>query len=177
MPCCRLKTIGRSKDLQVLKLGAPNTFINHANTEELQLLYSQNHKAAEYTVIFDAQFNDSTGDGIRLNAHILKNAWQIIRGNTCIFKIFKVDLNTWAETLVYTVSGTGQSNGMFTATATEANLSTSIEGEFTFAVEVTLKRLNRTLKQKFYINNLGIFDSVVRLRNKIKFLEITKKDE
>jgi len=37
-------------------------------------------------------------------------------------------------------------------------------------------RWGRTYKNKIYINHLGVYDSIVRLKNDIEFLDISKQD-
>jgi hypothetical protein len=44
-------------------------------------------------------------------------------------------------------------------------------------IQATIVRLGITYRDRIYVNHLGIFDNVTRLRGDVEFLEVTKKDE
>jgi hypothetical protein len=44
-------------------------------------------------------------------------------------------------------------------------------------IEATIIRLGLTYRERVYLNHLGIFDSVTRLKRDVDFLSISKKDE
>jgi hypothetical protein len=85
----------------------------------------------------------------------------------------------WSETFLVSKTGVIQPDGKFTATVTQAELTTAFEldGEKTFLVETEVFRFNKSYKSRKYVNHLGIYDSFIRLRSKVNFLEVTKKDE
>lgn len=175
MAARRQRTIGTSNDLQVLKLGAPNSFVNVKR--DCQILFTQARKAPVYEIDLGVQFNDATGDGIKLIAFMEKNNKDIIHAANCTFTVFNVNLSTWAETQVYSASGVPQSNGAFTLDVTEANMGgLSIDGEQTLAIQVTMYRFNKKYQIKEYINHTGIFDSLIRLKKRVLILEVKKKD-
>jgi hypothetical protein len=96
-----------------------------------------------------------------------------------VFKVYYVDADqNWSQTLVYTGSGTLQS-GRWVLPATQANLglSTELDGERTLMIEAILTRLGKEYKSSVYVNHLGIFDSLFRLKEEVEFLAVTKKDE
>ena len=52
-----------------------------------------------------------------------------------------------------------------------------LDGEVTLRIEVDVVRLNKTFKEMFYLNHVGIYGNVFLLRKDVKFLELTKLDE
>jgi hypothetical protein len=44
-------------------------------------------------------------------------------------------------------------------------------------IEATITRLGKEYKSSVYVNHLGIFDSMFRLKGEIDFLSLTKQDE
>lgn len=169
------------EDSQALKLGAPNSLVaNHALDEDQQIIFSLARKPPTYSAQVWAKFDSVDFDGIHLMGYIVKNDKDVIHAANCTFKVYNVDLsNTWAETLLYTTAGTQQANGSFIADITQANLgvATEIDGERTLAIEIELYRFRKRYKKKVYVNHLGVYDSIVRLRQDVEFLDITKLDE
>ena len=105
-----------------------------------------------------------------------KNKKDTIHGATCTFRISNVDMTDWTETFIASVSGVAQSSGQFTADITSTALGLDLDGEPVFAVEVSIQRFKKVYKLKRYIHNIGIFDTVERIRRKINMQEAVKKD-
>jgi hypothetical protein len=98
---------------------------------------------------------------------------------SCTFRIYSVNVdNTWAETLLVTVAGSNVGGNKFSASTPESSLApTALTGELTYKMEVELTRLGKTYTDAFYFNHVGIYDSFIRLKNDVEFLDITKLDE
>jgi len=123
------------------------------------------------------RFNSDTFDGVQLVGSLVRGRdTQSIAG--CTFKVYSIDItNSWVETLRATVSGTAISGNRFSASVLESTLAPAdLTGEITYKIEVEATRLGNTYFDMFYFNHLGIYDSFIRLKNDVEFLEITKKD-
>jgi hypothetical protein len=98
---------------------------------------------------------------------------------SCTFKIYSIDVtDTWEETLLVTLSGNPINGNRFSASTSETSLApTSLTGELSYKMEVEITRLGKTYSEEFYFNHIGIYDSFVRLKGDVDFLDITKLDE
>ena len=132
----------------------------------------------DYKVKAWLRFNSNTFDGVQLVGSLVigKDAKSIAG---CTFKIYSIDLSdSWNETLLTTVSGTAISGNRFSASVLEAALAPAdLIGEITYKIEVEVTRIGKTYSDVFYFNHLGIYDSFIRLKNDVEFLNITKLDE
>jgi len=124
------------------------------------------------------RFNSDTFDGVQMIGSLFrgKSAKTIA---SCTFRIYSVNVdNTWAETLLVTVAGSNVGGNKFSASTPESSLApTALTGELTYKMEVELTRLGKTYTDAFYFNHIGIYDSFIRLKNDVEFLDITKLDE
>ena len=55
--------------------------------------------------------------------------------------------------------------------------SIDFQGGDSIMIEATINRLSSVYRDRIYVNHLGIYDNVTRLRGDVEFLEVTKKDE
>jgi len=102
----------------------------------------------------------------------------IASGATCTFKIFRVQPPNWSEVLIATVNGSVLLNGYFYANPTLASLAPiNFFGGDSIMIEATIIRLGVTYRDRVYINHLGIYDNVTRLRQDVEWLDISKLDE
>lgn len=124
-----------------------------------------------------AQFNTSSFDGINLVGFLTKNA-EPISSSGCIFDIYSVSNDgLWAEFFVASVVGT-LSGQKFVASIPQSALNpVELDGDVTLAIKMTLRRASTVFSKKIYVNHLGVYDSIVRLRDEVEFQFITKKDE
>lgn len=132
----------------------------------------------DYQVKAWLRFNSNTFDGVQLIGSLSRGkSTKQIAG--CTFKIYSIDItDTWDETLLTTVSGTAISNNRFSASVAGATLAPAdLTGEITYKIEVDVTRLGKTYSDVFYFNHLGIYDSFIRLKQDVEFLDITKLDE
>jgi hypothetical protein len=167
--------------VQPLKVGFKNKMVLTPNASYNSVVVNLKHRASqESTFLVKAwlRFNSNTFDGVQMVGSLVKGRdAKTIAG--CTFKIYSMDVtDTWAETLLVTASGTAISNNKFSASAPESALApTTLTGELTYKMEVTITRLGKTYSDIFYFNHIGIYDSFIRLKNDVEFLDITKLDE
>lgn len=176
----RVRSILNDEDVQVLKLGAPNNLVQNLGEEDHQILFSLARKPPIYSAHAWAKFDSIDFNGLHLMGYIIKNDKDIIHAANCTFRIYEIaTANTWAETLLYTAPGVQQVDGRFLLDVTQANLGITdwIDGERTFAVEIELSRFKKKFKKKVYVNHLGVYDSIIRLRQEVDYLFLTKLDE
>jgi hypothetical protein len=126
-----------------------------------------------------AKFNTQTFDGIQMIAWLENDKNQTISSGSCQFKVYYLDTaNNWNQTLIFT--GMGSASGMkWIAAPDQTALGGSLnqlDGERTLLIEATLVKFGESYTNRIYVNHLGVYDSVVRLRNDIEFLDISKAD-
>lgn len=177
----RLRATQNSHYVQPLKLAnSINNFIVASNRAYTSILYRLDRRAPKYETKVWAKFDVTDFDGIQLLAYINKNNNQIIHGANCTFTVNLINTNsTWNETFLYSTSGTQQINGSFIADVTQTNLGSTneLDGELTLSIECEIYRFGKKYKNKIYVNHLGVYDSIIRLRQEVEFLFVTKKDE
>ncbi len=125
-----------------------------------------------------ARFDDNTFNNIKFTAYLYDqtNA-SIANASTCSFKIYQVQLPNWTDMLLTTFSGSQLPNNYFYSTQTLSSFPTiDFLGGDTLMIEATIVRLGVTYRDRVYVNHLGIYDNVTRLRQDVEFLDITKKD-
>jgi hypothetical protein len=180
MPVQRILLAQDSEDNQILRTDNRRRFV--INTcPEWQMLFGPNSLItnSSHVVKIAAEFNKDDLNSVRFIGYL----YDPIMGSTaaasgCTFSVYRVVNPNWSDNLVYTVSGTVLSNGYWYADVPVGSLSPAdLEGGETLAIEATLTRLSDVMRDKVYINHLGIYDSIIRLRQDVDFLDITKADE
>jgi hypothetical protein len=132
---------------------------------------------SDFELMAHAKFNADAMNGIQIMAK-LEIAGKLSQSIVSSFKIYRVAEASWAETLVYTSTPTEASPGVYLSYITQANLSANeLSGMETYAIEILATRRRRTFKKKIWVNHLGCFDSILRLKNEASFLNLTKLDE
>jgi hypothetical protein len=129
-----------------------------------------------------AQLDTNTLDKIRMIGYLYNpNQGTVDNAASVTFKIFKVtDITApkWDDQLITTVSGILQINSYYFKDISISSLTgTSLDGDTTLMIEATAIRLGVTYRERIYVNHLGVYDSVLRLKKDIEFLDITKQDE
>jgi hypothetical protein len=124
-------------------------------------------------------FDESgTIEGARIAVGLLKSNASLDTPSTCTVKIYTVsnDATPWIDTLVKTVNLTPGSDKLFKTTIDSTEALQDIFGDVTFKVVARVQRGNDVYYAYDYFNHLGLTDKVERLRKKVSFLEITKRD-
>lgn len=180
MAARRIRSTLNNKYTQPLKIGCLDLVIA-PNADYNSIVYRNTHTPVtrkDYSIKASAKFNALTIDGVQLVAYLHRGE-NIASSSNCTFRIYSISTNNnWTETLLYTTPGS-LVGGKFVAVATQANLGVgvSLDSEITLAIETDLFRLGNKYKSKIYINHLGVYDSILRLRADVDFLDITKLDE
>lgn len=124
-----------------------------------------------------ARFNDNTFNNIQLTSYLYNpDSGSISNASGCQFTITKVIQPDWSEQLITTLNGTQLTNNYFYINPTLSSLSLDFLGGDTLMIEAVITRLGITYRDRIYVNHLGIYDNVTRLRQDVEFLEVTKKD-
>jgi hypothetical protein len=129
-----------------------------------------------------AQLDTNTLDKIRLVAYLYNPTnGSIDSAASTTFNIYLVqDITTpkWDDLLITTQSGILQSNGYFFKDVLISSLTgTSLDGDTTLMIEAAAIRNGITFRDRIYVNHLGVYDSILRLRSDVEFLDLTKVDE
>lgn len=117
-------------------------------------------------------------EGARIVVGLLKSNASLDTATTCTIKIYTVsnDATPWVDTLVKTVTLSPGSDKLFKTTIDSVEAGQEIFGDVTFKVVARVQRGNDVHYAYDYFNHLGLTDKVERLRKKVSFLQITKKD-
>ena len=175
----RLVAQDDNDDNQWLKVDHDSRYIVN-DVDDWQFLFGPGSALSNSTQIIKiaARFDDNTFNNVKFIAYLYdqSNA-SVSNAATCVFKIHQVQLPDWTDILVLTVSGTQLPNNYFYSTQVlSAFSSIDFLGGDTFMVEATIVRSGVTYRDRIYVNHLGIYDNVTRLRQDVDFLDITKKD-
>lgn len=172
-----------AEDNQILKMDNLTRYIVNDGTI-WQFLFNTNSAFTNSSQVLKlaGEFDVSSADNVRIIGYLYNPTNGTIDNSaSCVFKIYNVatTLNPqWDDQLLFTTSGTLMPNGYYFATIALNSLpGTFLDGNTTLMVEGTAIRLGRTYRDRIYINHLGIYDNVDRLRKDVEFLDITKLDE
>jgi hypothetical protein len=181
MPVIRkLVAHDNTQDSQWLKVDHSSRYIEN-HSEEWQFLFGPDSSLSNSSQVVKlaAKFNEDTFDNIQIAAYLYDpKTNSIANATSCQFDIYSVSPPNWTETFLSSVSGTQLPNSYYYANPTLASLgSLDFFGGDTLMIQATIVRLGITYRERIYVNHLGIFDNVSRLRGDVEFLEVTKKDE
>jgi hypothetical protein len=178
----RIRATVNNKYTQPLKLKTGRKLVVTPAADYNSIVFTKKHKAFDAKTIKAkvwAKFNGINFDGIHMVAGLYAENERRLNSASCSFNVYYVDANqNWNQTLVYTGSAS-LVGSRWVLPATQANLGslTELDGERTLMIEATITRLGKEYKSAVYVNHLGIFDSLFRLKEEVEFLSITKKDE
>lgn len=152
------------------------------DSPEWQFLFGPNSVLTNSSRVLkiSGQFDTSDLDSVRFISYLYNPVTGgIDNATSCSFNIYKVDNgSSWTETLLDTFTGTLQANQYFYADRTLASLSPAdLTGDTSLMVEVVVTRLTETYRDRIYLNHLGIYDSFLRLKQDVEYLDLTKQDE
>ncbi len=151
------------------------------NDESWQMLFDLDSELSNTINILKvaAELDTNSLNKIRVIAYLWDNVKDSInQASSCVFRIYKVNQPSWSDDLIYTVNGTEQLNSYFLTEIDFNDIPTAnLDGDSTLMIEVTMIRLGQSIKERVYINHLGIYDSFLRLKQDVEFLDLTKLDE
>lgn len=169
-----------SEDNQILKMDSTKRFIV-SNSEDWQFLfpYDASFTTSSQIIKIAGEFDITDFNSIRFTSYLYNTVNGLIdNASTCIFNFYKVTSPNWTDQLVHTASGALLPNSYFFIDVPLTTFSTiNFDGGETLMIEATITRLSTTYRDRVYINHLGIYDSFLRLKSKVTFLELTKLDE
>lgn len=171
------------KNNQILKMDSIQRFIVN-DAPKWQFLFNAGSDLTNSVQIpkIAAEFDNSDRDSIRVIGYLYNTtSGTVDNASTCEFKIFRVATTLspkWDDVPLYTVFGVQESNSYFFSDIDLSDLpGADLDGDTTLMVEVLITRLGRTYRDRLYINHLGVYDSIIRLRQDVEWLDISKLDE
>jgi hypothetical protein len=175
----RLVAQDDNDDNQWLKIDHDSRYIVN-DADDWQFIFGPASELSNSTQIIKitARFDDATFNNLKVIAYLYDTQNNSI-GNaaSCTFKFYSVNTPDWTESLINTSSGTQLANNYFYLNPLLSTFSPlNFQGGDTLMIEATIVRLGVTYRDRVYINHLGIYDNVTRLRQDVDFLSITKRD-
>lgn len=123
------------------------------------------------------EYDASTLNDMKLVSYLyISNSGATSKAESCSFRFYRV-INSWTEELITTRAGTELLNGYWFVSMSPSDLGLDLEGSNTLMLEVVVKRLDQTYRDRIYLNAIGIYGNTVKLRNDVDFLDLTKADE
>lgn len=175
------KLVAQNQDeCQVLKMDSIKRYIVN-DGHDWQILLGPNSEltVSSQVVKLSAQFNKDDLNSVRIAAYL----YNPITGATdnsasCTFSIYKVVNPNWSDIYLTTVSGSQLPNQYWYYNLPLSSIpSVELDGSDSIMIEAVITRLSQTYRDRIYINHLGVYDSIVRLKQDIEYLDITKQDE
>jgi hypothetical protein len=180
MPVTRkLIAPNKSKKWQVQKMDSAKPYVVNENPK-WQMLFGPNSalSTSVQNIKIAAKFDDNTFTNLKIIGYLYdaQNA-SVANAATCTFKVYQITTPDWTENLITTMSGTQLANNYFYTNPLNVTMfPIDFFGGDSIMIEATIVRLGQTYRDRIYVNHLGIYDNVDRLRKDVEFLEITKKD-
>lgn len=174
----RLVAQDDNSDNQWLKVDHDSRYIVNSSSD-WQFLFGPNSELTNSSQIIKiwSKFNEETFLDIKITAYLYEQFnGTIANAASCQFKIYKIITPDWTESLITTLTGTQLTNNYYYINPTTASLGLDFQGGDTIMVEATIVRAGVTYRDRVYVNHLGIYDNVFRLRQDVQFLDISKQD-
>lgn len=127
--------------------------------------------------VLTAKFAEVTFDKVDCLYYLENsNLGQKLTVTTPTFSLYFINPD-YSEVFVASQSGVLTGNGWQNSFLLSSLLPNFIEGQAALKVSVATTRLGIPRRASVYVNHLGVYDSIIRLRNDVDFLDITKLDE
>lgn len=172
-----------NEDMMWLKVDHTSRYIQNYS-DEWQFLFGPNSVLSNSSQVLKlaAQLDTNTLDKIRIIGYLYNPVNGTVDNAASVqFTVYKVaDITTpkWDDQPLTTVTGVVQSNNYHFVDILTSSLSGAVlDGDTTLMIEGVATRLGVTYRDRIYVNHLGVYDSIVRLRQDVEFLDITKQDE
>jgi hypothetical protein len=129
-----------------------------------------------------AQLDTTTLNSIRIVGYLYRPGTGAVDSAASVgFRIYRVqDITSpnWDDLYLMSVAGVLQPNGYYTVTVPTSSIPGAIlDGDTTLMIEAVAVRSGTTFRDRVYLNHLGVYESINRLRQDVDFLDITKQDE
>jgi len=171
------------EDHQILATDNIKRYIMN-DSEDWQFLLgpSSSFTSSAQIIKLAGEFDTNDFNHIRVVGYLYNTySGTIDNSASCTFRIYKVanpGSPPWDDQLLHTVAGTQIPNSYYYVSIDLSSLaSASLDGDTTLMIEGTIVRMGRTYRDRIYVNHLGVYDSVTRLRNDVQWLNLSKKDE
>lgn len=135
-----------------------------------------NALAPSYKLEIAAKFNSSAMQGLTVQVS-LQSAYRKASVKVSAIRLYRVSNLTYASTFInsFTPTLSGQD---WVLTLTQSQLgSNELSGAETYLVEAVAQRRIKKYRAQMYVNHLGAWDSINRLRQAMEYAQITKLDE
>jgi len=179
----RLVAHHNNSDNQWLKVDHNSRYIEN-DSADWQFIFGPNSvlNTSGQVLKLAAQLDTDTLDKIRIIGYLYNpTTGNVDSAGSVTFNIYKVDDITtpkWDDQFITSLSGTLQSNSYyFNDILINSLTGANLDGDTTLMIEGVATRLGITYRERIYVNHLGVYDSVIRLRNEVEFLDLTKLDE
>lgn len=167
-------------DIQSLRVDHARRFIQN-DSNDWQFLFGPNSELVPNILVLKnpAQFNTNTLNSVKIAGYLYNSSnGTVAAGASCVFNVYRVSVTGWTETLLGTFNGVLQPNNYFLSDINILSLAPAeLDGDNSIMIECVITRLTKTFRDRVYFNHLGSYESIVRLRNDVEFLDITKADE
>jgi hypothetical protein len=167
-------------DCQVLKLDSSQRYIMNSSPEWQMLLGPGSElSTSTQTLKLAAEFNQGSFDGIRLTAYLYNpRTGSVDSSSSCTFRVHVVRAPNWQDVLVDSFAGATTPNQYYFKQVLSSELpGVDLFGGDTLMIEAVVTRLGETYRDRVYVNHLGVYDNITRVRQDVEFLDITKLDE
>lgn len=183
MPTRKLLAHDNHDEHQILAIDNIKRYIMN-DSEDWQFLLgpSSSFTTSQQVIKLAGEFDTNDFNHIRVVGYLYNTySGTVDNSSSCVFKVYKVAAPgspPWNDELIHTVSGSQISNSYYYTSIDLSSIpSANLDGDTTLMIEGTVTRLGRTYRDRIYVNHLGVYDSITRLRNQVTFLDLTKKDE
>lgn len=123
-----------------------------------------------------AKYNSQGMDGIQINAGAFLE-WRKCSVFISGFDVYRIGDGNWAETFINTFAPT-LVDGVYTCDIPGTSLGANeLSGAETYLIKCNMYRHHKRYYKQAYINHLGCFDNINRLRRDMHYLSSTKGDE
>lgn len=167
-------------DVQSLRVNSSSRYINVIDSCWQPLFaYDIMLAAPARSFKLAAELDTKTFSKLRIVGYIYnETANSVDSASSVQFNLYSVTKPGWFDTFESTITGVEQSNAYYFS---EINISDFIagiyNGDTTLMIEATAIRLTNTYRNRIYVNHLGIYSSLTRLKKFVDYLDITKLDE
>jgi hypothetical protein len=169
--------------IQCLRVDHPDRYIQ-MDGRHWQPLFNLNSTLTNSSQVLKcwAQLDTTTLDSIRIAGYLYRpNTGSVDTSAAISFRIYRVrDITSpnWDDLYITTVSGALQPNGYYTVVVSISSIvGATLDGDTTLMIEATAIRSGTAFRDRIYLNHLGVYESINRLRQDVDFLDITKQDE
>ena len=135
-----------------------------------------NGPSPQYELKTHAKFNSSAMNGLSVEVRLMSSYRQASVAVTAV-TLYRVDNANFSKTVIgtYTPTASGLS---WVLNLTQSQLGVNeLSGAETYHLEVAATRRRKAFRSSCYVNHLGCFDSINRLRQQVEYNTLTKLDE